>query len=186
MAWTGWSYSLVAYIFVSIVLEFTLLTTLLQSGRMIAGILGLLLVLGVLILFGMRWFGTSSTSPYKGAWPPIINMCPDYLVYFKNGGADTCVDLGGVNRSNGALKAWTKEDSPAQPPSDPTKYFNYIYKRGMSEVEITALCRAAMSAGLTWEGITNGESCTYLPRSTVGGSNDGASAVAMGSCPPSK
>jgi hypothetical protein len=184
MAWTGWSYSLVAYIFVAIVLEFSLLTTLLQSGRTIAGILGMLLVLGVLILFGMRWFGTSSTSPYKGAWPPIINMCPDYLVYFKNGGADTCVDLGGVNRSNGALKPWTKEDSPAQPPSDPTKYFSYIYKSGMSEVEITALCRAAMSAGLTWEGITNGESCTYMPPTTVSGTNDGT--LSATACPPSR
>ena len=185
----AWSYSLVAYIFVSIVLGFTLVTTLMQSGRTIAAILGLLLVLGVLILFGMRWFGTSSTSPYKGAWPPIINMCPDYLVYYKNGSVDTCVDLGGVNRSNGALKPWTKDDSPAQPPADPTKYFNYVYKRGMADKDITALCKATMAAGLTWEGITNGESCTYMPPTTVRGTNDGTAALSMGAaaaCPPSR
>ena len=53
----------------------------------------------------------------------------------------------------------------------------------MADKDITALCKAAMSVGVTWEGITNGESCTYMRPTTVGGTND---VVDVAACPPSK
>jgi hypothetical protein len=91
----------------------------------------------------------------------MINMCPDYLVYFKRGNKDTCVDLLGVNRSNGSLQAWSKDDTPSNPPQTDAKYFNYVYKPGMTAAQLKQACDAAMQNGLTWEGITNGESCTF-------------------------
>jgi hypothetical protein len=92
-------------------------------------------------------------------------MCPDYLVYYKTATRrDTCVDLIGVNRSGGSLKSWTKEDAN-NPPQDSAKYFPYVYKPGMTGDKLRELCNAAMQYGLTWEGITNGESCTFTTSS---------------------
>jgi len=103
-------------------------------------------------------------------------MCPDYLVYFKHNG-DTCIDISGVNRSGRTLKAWTSEDTPQNPPADPAKYFRFVYKSG---ADVKQLCQAAINAGLTWEGITNGESCTY---SYSGAGAATAAAVGAGACP---
>jgi hypothetical protein len=160
-------YSMIAYILLCIVVGLTLFQKLNASGRTWSAILAVILFILIFVFYGMRWFGENPASIYKGVWPPIINMCPDYLVYYKNAGKDTCVDMLGVNRSGGVLRSWTKEDSPQNPPADPEKYFNYVYKPGMTESQLKALCKATMDAGLTWEGITNGESCTFTPPSKV-------------------
>lgn len=161
-------YSFIAYVFLCIVVGFTVFQRLSGSGRMWAAILSLILFVLIFVFYGMRWFrGTDTTGLKTGSWPPIINMCPDYLVYFKQGNLDTCIDLLGVNRSGGILKPWTQEDSPTNPPADTAKYFNYVYKPGMSDAELKTLCNAAQQVGLTWEGITNGESCTFQPKETV-------------------
>jgi hypothetical protein len=36
----------------------------------------------VLVYFGLRWFGSRIEKPAN--WPPVINMCPDYLTYVKS------------------------------------------------------------------------------------------------------
>ena len=162
-------YLLFAYIFVCIALGLGIFSQLNGSGRSWAGILSLILLILIFIFYGQRWFeGTSgkfSTTP--GSWPPIINMCPDYLVYYKHGtgtsAKDTCVDMLGVSK-NATLSLWTDSDT-ALPPEllsgSPTKYFQHVYKPGLKAEELKVLCNKAIEAGLTWEGITNGESCTY-------------------------
>jgi hypothetical protein len=175
ISFSSFSYSFIAYIFVCIVLGLGTTMMLMQSARPIAGVICLILFIFIFIFYGRRWFGKNLTGSYSGTWPPIINMCPDYLLYFKRtvGGkpVDTCVDLVGVNRSATALRPWIKGDSPENPPADDAKYFMYVYKAGMNSSDIQKLCDAAQQAGLTWEGITNGESCTYNPPSQVLGSN---------------
>lgn len=154
-------FSFIAYVFLCIVVGLGTFTTLNGSGRTWSGILALVLLILIFVFYGLRWFqGTTSVFSYKGSWPPIINMCPDYLVYFKNGTTDTCIDLVGVNNSSGKLQAWSKEELN-NPPQAADKYFNFVYKPGMKAEELSRLCKAAQEAGLTWEGITNGESCTY-------------------------
>jgi hypothetical protein len=154
-------YYFIAYVFLCIVVGLFGFTTLNNSGRMWSAILVLILFILIFIFYGLRWFtGTTSVFSYKGSWPPIINMCPDYLVYYKNGATDTCIDLVGVNNSAGRLQAWSKEELN-NPPQAADKYFNYVYKPGMKPDELTTLCKQAQEAGLTWEGITNGESCTF-------------------------
>jgi hypothetical protein len=37
----------------------------------------------------------------------------------------------------------------------------------MAEKELKNLCTKTMDAGLTWEGITNGESCTFQANQKV-------------------
>ena len=70
------------------------------------------------------------------------------------------MDIIGINRSEGSLRPLSKEDNPQQSLA-PNKYFNYTYKPGMKENDLQGLCNSALAAGLTWEGITNGESCTF-------------------------
>lgn len=154
-------YSFIAYILLCIVVGLTLFTSLSNSGRFWSALIVLIVSILIFVFYGMRWFsGTTSRFNYSGPWPPMINMCPDYLVYFKNGNIDTCIDMLGVSRGMGTLKSWTKEDNPNNPPQDPQKYFTFVYKPGMSASDMKNLCNATMQAGLTWEGITNGESCT--------------------------
>jgi hypothetical protein len=155
-------YSFIAYIFLCIVIGLGTFTQLSNSNRLWAGFLSLILFILIFVFYGMRWFrGTTSVFSYTGGWPPVINMCPDYLVYFKNGpmGA-ACVDMVGVNTSGGALKVFTQEDI-TNPPQDPAKYFQGVYKPGMSANQLKGLCDSARRLGLTWEGIYNGDSCVY-------------------------
>jgi hypothetical protein len=154
-------FSFIAYIFICIVIGLGAFTQLNNSGRTWSAILCLILFILIFVFYGMRWFqGTTSKFTYSGSWPPIINMCPDYLVYYKNGRQDTCIDLTGVNRSSGALQTWTKEEIN-NPPLNPNKYFPHVYKPALTGDKLKELCDKAMEYGLTWEGITNGESCTF-------------------------
>ena len=162
------SYQFIAYIFLCVVIGLSVTTQLFKSNRAWAGILTLILFILIFVFYGQRWFrGTNVAGTYTGAWPPIINTCPDYLVYYNRNGKDSCIDMLGVNRSNGVLRPWTQEDNPQNPPADDNKYFMYVYKPDMKPEEVQVLCNAAMTAGLTWEGITNGESCTYSPADRV-------------------
>ncbi len=155
-------YAFLAFVFLCIALGLSTFQALSNSGRNWAAILTLILFILIFVFYGQRWFrDTKTTATYTGSWPPIINMCPDYLVYFKNGNKDTCIDILGVSRNSDVLKPWTKDDNPQSPPSDTAKYFNYVYKPNMTPEQLKTLCDAAMSNGLTWEGITNGESCTF-------------------------
>jgi hypothetical protein len=161
-----WSYSMIAYILLCIVIGLTTFTQLNKSGRTWTAILSLILFILIFVFYGLRWFDTSGPSAYKGVWPPLINMCPDYLVFFRNGNRETCVDMLGVSRT-GALKPWGPEDNSSNPPADENKYFPYVYKPGLPEERLRVLCQKTQEAGLTWEGITNGDSCTYTPAEKV-------------------
>lgn len=155
-------YSFIAYVFLCLVIGIGGVTTLHKQERPYSAVLCFVLFVMVFTFFGRRWFrGTSSAATYTGSWPPLINMCPDYLVYFKNGAQDACVDISGVNRSGGRLQPWSGSDSPSNPPKEPSKYFPYVYKAGMTDTQLQQLCAVTMDMGLTWEGITNGESCTF-------------------------
>ena len=156
------SWSLIAYIFLCIVIGLGIPVTLNNSGRPISAVLCLILTILIFVFFGLRWFrGTNSVFAYTGTWPPIINMCPDYLIYYKKSdGSDTCIDRLGVSK-NAVLKPWNDNDTPENPPGDYAKYFPYVYKPGTSAEQIGTLCQAANQYGLTWEGIFNGESCVF-------------------------
>lgn len=132
----------------------------------------------VFIIFGLRWFndkGVFSKTPVQ--WPPNINTCPDFLTYYKRtvGGAkvDTCIDLIGVSR-NGSIKIFPK--AGIEPTAD-AYYFALATTSTDAAQKNQELCQKAIAAGLTWEGITNGESCTIPDDSGASGG------VAPGGCP---
>ena len=105
-------------------------------------------------IYGTRWFGDNTDVPTS--WPPIINTCPDFLTYYQrnNNGTkqDTCIDTVGVANPS-VLAPWPKDGSA---PTDSKYYFPFVKNKKSDNAE---LCAKAMTAGLTWEGITNGESC---------------------------
>ena len=148
------NYSFIAFIFVCLIVWLTAVVKLSQMPRPVTSIFVAVMFLLIFLFYGRRWFyGPSLANNPNGSWPPVINMCPDYLVHYVRGGRDTCVDLVGVSKS-GTLKAWTQDDSFQNPPADDAKYFPYTYKPTMTLDNIRNLQGPTLSAGLTWEGIT--------------------------------
>lgn len=171
-------YYLIAYIFFVLIVIFQAASSLFGTGRTWSGIIVLILFVLIFTFYGMRWFrGDKFVGAYSGAWPPVINTCPDYLTYFKKVTGtgpsakveDSCVDLIGVARTgaNSQLAAWGPSDNPTNPPQGDNKYFKFVYRPGMPANKLQELCSKAQEYGLTWEGITNGESCTFATTTTV-------------------
>lgn len=120
----------------------------------------------VCYLYGLRWFGTESAifsnTPVK--WPPIINTCPDYLTYYKRTKADgtiqdTCIDLVGISKkcTSSALRPFPKDATT--PPTDDFYYFDLTTNGKDEASKYKDYCNKANNAGVTWEGIYNGEGC---------------------------
>lgn len=142
------------------------------------------------IIFGMKWFneeGTFAKTPVP--WPTVINTCPDFLTYYKRPEltadtspqagetytifGDTCIDTVGVSK-DGPLHL-LKVPDPSKPPKDDKYYFSLKTNATDNDGRKGELCTRAIQYGLTWEGITNGESCI---------SNDGTATVTPSSgCP---
>ena len=123
-----------------------------------------------LYFFGQRWFGGRSKNN-KGMWPPHINTCPDYLTYLPTlPGKSTggCVDVLGVSSNNGLQQVIdTDLISTNELPSN--KVFEYT-SADLSNIK--AVCDACSRAGLTWEGVYDGETC--VGSSAYGSSDSGS------------
>lgn len=136
-------------------------------------------------VFGVRWFGSGKdsmlvTTPVQ--WPPMINTCPDYLMYYKrpksNGTfEDTCVDKLGVSR-NGSLKIFPANGDVNN--ANDEYFFSLVTKDSDPDKRKAELCQRTIQYGLTWEGISNGESCFSSGNKPVSPSGGGS-----GGCPTS-
>lgn len=139
-------------------------TTLYRMGMTLAAGLYAVGAGFLLVTYGLRWFGgeKSILSDATVQWPPVMNTCPDFLTYYKRKKADgssedACIDTLGVSRNPAMLQPFPA-NGPA--PNDDDKYF-FSLKTASSETAAKnqELCQRAILYGLTWEGITNGESC---------------------------
>ena len=160
------NWNLILYIFLTIIIGIGGTTTLFQSGRILGALLFLVGAILLFVFYGLRWFEGSKASGDTGPWPPIVNTCPDYLTFFKrtmaNGSTqNTCIDTLGVSKKAGALTLWPAGTGADSAPTDNKYYFNLDF--GISSIPDLnqARCDAAIQAGLTWEGFTDGEVCTY-------------------------
>ena len=139
-----------------------------NRNKYFAGFTSLVLFILIFVFYGMRWFsGSTMAGPaagYKGAWPPQISVCPDYLTYYESGtGASKktgCYNATGAQL--GDLISLTAPPSGADITAR-TKSFNTIYSSTTkrNQVQLEPLCNAAKAVRLTWEGVTNGESCSF-------------------------
>ena len=135
--------------------------TLVKGSQTLGGVLFFIASFFIFIVFGLKWFSPGSTfSKTPVSWPPQINTCPDYLVYYGRQMPDgtttgSCIDLTGVSK-NGSLKVFPKGGAA---PTGDDYYFSLQTKSSDSGAKNAELCQRTIAAGLTWEGITNGESC---------------------------
>jgi len=135
------------------------------------------------VLYGLRWFSKDSSmlSNSPVSWPPTINTCPDYLTYYQltEGSVkyDMCIDMIGVSRNGGVTKF---RNSTSPPVNTDSCYFPLKTASDEPAKKRAELCQRAMSAGLTWEGITNGESCLTPDGKPAGAASDTGTAA----CPP--
>ena len=133
----------------------------------------------VIAMYGLRWFGgeKSILSDATVQWPPVMNTCPDFLTYYKRKKADgtsedVCIDTIGVSK-NAAMLQMFPTSGPA--PNDDDKYFFSLKTTASDTVgKNKELCQRAILYGLTWEGITNGESC-ILPDGLKASPSSGSS-----------
>jgi hypothetical protein len=151
----------IIYIIICVIVGVLVLGWTLATGRFVSALVFLPLGLTVMIVFGMRWFNTGGTfNQGPTPWPPMINTCPDFLSYFKrptgdgSTGAteDTCVDPTGVATA-GILQKFPPDGTTNPPVSD-----NYYFKLIAGE-SCADKCKRTIEYGLTWEGVTDGETC---------------------------
>ena len=158
---------LVVYVVLSVLFVFYGTTSIYSTGQIRGVIFGIGTSL-VLIYYGLKWFGTPKVE--VKSWPPVINMCPDFLTFvpnIKSGQTTTpgCVDLLGVSSSSNAAGAFIKVFPTSISTLDAsmtTKVFKYTsnnVKAVTSGAGLQAICDACQAAGLTWEGVYDGDSC---------------------------
>jgi hypothetical protein len=120
----------------------------------------------VLVFFGMRWFGEEDAGPIF--WPPTVNTCPDYLTYAPelSGGA-ACVDMMGVSVSAGGLRKVEKSELASLQKGNQAKVFEYTgadVANSKTAEDMQAICDRCRNAGITWEGVYDGDTCVGLNR----------------------
>lgn len=158
---------LVLYIILSAIFVFYGTSSIYSTGQIRGVIFGIGTSL-VLIYYGLKWFGSPKVE--VNSWPPVINMCPDFLTFvpnIKSGQTTTpgCVDLLGVSNSSNAAGAFIKVFPTSISTLDAsmtTKVFKYTsndVKSTTSVASLQAICDACQNAGLTWEGVYDGDSC---------------------------
>ena len=141
---------------------------LIQSQRTVAGLLFLVCSVLLFTYYGLRWFSGSSlklNALSSDTWPPIINMCPDFLSLYERKIGNTretvCVNLVGVSR--GGIQQLL---DPANVAND-----NYVFKLHQNlkgEDRINRLCKLCSEKKVAWEGVFDGNTCmspSYIPRS---------------------
>lgn len=165
---------LVIYIVVCILILTWGTYQVLQAYQMLGAVIYFAGALYICIIYGIRWFKNNASSSAT-VWPPVINTCPDYLTYYDrqvNGtSVPSCIDTIGVSKKN-KMSIFPKDGSST---SDERCFFSLVTTTNDKNGE---LCRRTINAGLTWEGITNGESCT-VPTNINGTSSSGSSNVCV-------
>ena len=122
----------------------------------------------IFIYFGFRWFTQPNTTPKQ--WPPVINMCPDYLTYVPNieGATSTsggvCIDLLGVSTAGLTKlnKSETTNVNLKNSKDNATKVFKFTsadVNASTMPAHLQTICDYCRVAGVTWEGVYDGDAC---------------------------
>jgi hypothetical protein len=151
---------LVAYVLLSIL--FLLYTTgkLYPMGQT-RGVIYAIGTFFVLLYFGLHWFNKKTKT--TTTWPPVINMCPDYLTYFESGATKGCVDMLGVSTNAGLGNVVTNIATRTV-----TNTFPYTFNSIKNKTtDINTICAECALKGLTWEGVYDGDSCVGAATSSA-------------------
>jgi hypothetical protein len=159
------------YIIVAIIIEIVAIVYGMGPPAMyLALVIFIPLSLYIFVTYGFAWFGPD--GPYsnkKISWPPAINSCPDFLTAYKAGSLPGCIDTVGVS-SNGGFKSNLNGKvtfSGSAPTSisggtsgNAISFFGVgWFPTQVGGEKIPQLCSRLRTAGLTWEGIYDGQQC---------------------------
>lgn len=108
------------------------------------------------LFFGFRWFSSSGNVQIvkAGAWPPVVNYCPDFLTLATVQGEQVCIDTVGVAQAGGI------EISDGTQVSD--KYLFHLFLDKSGPTRVTSLCDQAKTKQVTWEGVWDGTVCVGI------------------------
>ena len=88
---------MIVYIMLCVLVGGFAVSSLYNRQQTIAAMLTLVLVILVFTFYGLRWFkggALKGSQPNKNkSWPPIVNMCPDFMVTYKKGNDIFCYDV---------------------------------------------------------------------------------------------
>ena len=152
-------YSFILYIFLSVAIIWGGAVALIQSDRSIGGFLFVIGAILVLVYYGLRWFSGVSlkaTQVSYTSWPPVINLCPDFLTMHKRvvGGRteNVCVDLVGVR--NGRIQRMVDPNNVAN-----NNFVFRLYEDLSGVQRLRKLCEECKEKKVTWEGVYDGANC---------------------------
>ena len=187
--WGGFNMKIFMYVIVAIVIEFIVAMYAMRAKQYIILAIFVPLSLYIFITYGLQWFGPN--GPYSKTtvqWPPSINTCPDFLTAYTVSTKPSikgCVDTIGVSRNQAFIKlpssgqpSWANGpptsvigDTATATNYNSTGFFPIVPNEKASD-----LCTRLQTAGLTWEGIWDGENCYGKDGSvTSGGGKSGGS-----------
>lgn len=159
------NYYLLIYVLLCIVIGLGGTAFLVQTGRPIGGVAFLIGSILVFVFFGLRWFEYGIGNKFASStWPPVINSCPDYLVYTtrtkNNAEIGACVDPLGVSR--GGLTRWTFGSNPPSGTSG-SPGDEYYFDLDFNEIDPIKLakkrCERVIEKRVTWDGVSDGDTC---------------------------
>lgn len=162
------NFKLVAYVLFCIVFVIGTTFMIFSADTLARAVIYVVGAILVLVFFGMRWFGNAEQP--SGIWPPTINMCPDYLTFVPTiSGAPRggCVDFLGVSTQDGAFLKSQKSDLSSMTSGSTNKFFEFTandVQNARDAASMRRICDRCRSAGLTWEGIWDGDVCVGLNR----------------------
>jgi hypothetical protein len=162
-------YWFILYILIAVGVCLGGMVVLIQSHRTLGGFLFLIGSILIFVFYGLRWFSGDALRPTKFSsttWPPVINLCPDFLSLYDRGSSSRpdkiCVDLIGVSSGNAGIQKFI---DPSNATSD--KYVFRLFQDKNGSDRLKSLCQECKDKGVTWEGIFDGVSCqdpSFIPR----------------------
>jgi hypothetical protein len=171
-------YWYILYIFIAVGICLGGMVVLIQSQRTLGGFLFLVGAILIFVFYGLRWFSGDALRPTKFSsttWPPVINMCPDFLSLYNTGNGKACVDLIGV--SNAGISKFVDPSNASNP-----QYVFNLHSNLKGAARLKALCQECKDKKVTWEGIYDGLSCqdpSFIP--SADGTKD-STAAGGGKC----
>jgi len=144
-----------------------------KRGQSMAAMIALVLLILVFVFYGLRWFpggNLNGTKPAGGPWPPIVNMCPDFMASFVDSSNKVyCYDAANIYNMksatagtaglattspmiNGASQPAYLLQNPGATDKNPLKT---TLKNGAS-----AITQDSNGKYVRWEGVWDGRSVT--------------------------
>lgn len=189
-------YWFIAYLVICICVGGGLVAYMYNRGQNIGAMILLVLLIAVYAFFGLRWFdGTTlkgSTPAGAGkAWPPVVNLCPDFMTAVKANTAAVsapgndmyCIDSNDVYNIEGDstgthfVNVYTSPTATAKRgikigtyvAGPPKKYTSPMKTAATPVTDISMISTGANVKNIRWEGVYDGQTFngSAIPTPTV-------------------